>query len=196
MKILIDNGHGVDTAGKSSPDGRLREFAYARLIAIRIVDELMQRGYDSERIVPEENDISLKERCNRVNNICKKLGADNVILVSIHCNAAGSGQWMNARGWEAWTSIGETKADKLATCLYDAAKEAGFKLRKDETDGDPDKEGHLYILKHTLCPAVLTENLFQDNREDVEYLLSETGKQTIVDLHVNGIVEYINSATK
>lgn len=196
MKILIDNGHGVDTAGKSSPDGRLREFAYARLIAIRIVDELMQRGYDSERIVPEENDISLKERCNRVNNICKKLGADNVILVSIHCNAAGSGQWMSARGWEAWTSVGNTKADKLATCLYKAAGKAGFKLRKDETDGDPDKEGHLYILKHTVCPAVLTENLFQDNREDVEYLLSETGKQTIVDLHVNGIIEYINSATK
>lgn len=196
MKILIDNGHGVDTAGKRSPDGRLMEFAYARLIAIRIVDELMQRGYDAERIVTEENDISLKERCNRVNNICKKLGADNVILVSVHCNAAGSGQWMNARGWEAWTSIGETKADKLATCLYDAAKEAGFKLRKDETDGDPDKEGHLYILKHTVCQAVLTENLFQDNREDVEYLLSETGKQAIVDLHVNGIIEYINSATK
>lgn len=196
MKILIDNGHGVDTAGKRSPDGRLMEFAYARLIAIRIVDELMQRGYDAERIVTEENDISLKERCNRVNNICKKLGADNVILVSIHCNAAGSGQWMSARGWEAWTSIGNTKADKLATCLYKAAGKAGFKLRKDETDGDPDKEGHLYILKHTVCPAVLTENLFQDNREDVEYLLSETGKQTIVDLHVNGIVEYINSVTK
>ena len=90
----------------------------------------------------------------------------------------------------------EPRADKLATCLYEAAGKAGFKLRKDETDGDPDKEGHLYILKHTVCPAVLTENLFQDNREDVEYLLSETGKQTIVDLHVNGIVEYINSATK
>lgn len=196
MKILIDNGHGVDTAGKSSPDGRLREFAYARLIAIRIVDELRAIGYDAERIVPEENDISLKERCNRVSHICKKLGEDNVILVSIHCNAAGSGQWMNARGWEAWTSIGDTKADELATCLYDAAKEAGFKLRKDETDGDPDKEGNLYILKHTLCPAVLTENLFQDNKEDVEYLLCETGKQAIVDLHVNGIIEYINSGTK
>lgn len=196
MKILIDNGHGVDTAGKSSPDERLREFAYARLIAIRIVDELMQRGYDSERIVTEENDISLKERCNRVNNICKKLGADNVILVSIHCNAAGSGQWMNARGWEAWTSIGDTKADELATCLYREAEKAGFKIRKDKTDGDPDKEGNLYILKHTLCPAVLTENLFQDNKEDVEYLLCETGKQAIVYLHVNGIIEYINSATK
>ena len=64
-------------------------------------------------------------------------------------------------------------------------------MRKDETDGDPDKEGHLYILKHTVCPAVLTENLFQDNKEDVDYLLSEKGKQTIVNLHVDGIIKYI-----
>ena len=52
-------------------------------------------------------------------------------MVSIHCNAAGNGSdWMIARGWEAWTSVGKTKADKLATCLYDAAGRAGFKLRK------------------------------------------------------------------
>lgn len=197
MKILIDNGHGVDTAGKRSPDGRLREFAYARLIAIRIVDKLREMGYDAERLVPEEEDISLQERCRRANEICRREGARNVLIVSVHCNAAGDGsRWMNARGWEAWTSVGNTQADKLATCLYKAAGRAGFKLRKDETDGDPDKEGHLYILKHTVCPAVLTENLFQDNREDVEFLLSETGKQAIVDLHVNGIVEYINSVTK
>lgn len=192
MKVLIDNGHGQDTAGKRSPDGRLMEYAYAREIARRLETELKARGIDAVRITPEEYDVPLSERCRRAN----KYGSKGVLLVSIHCNAAGNGSWMSARGWEAWTSVGNTKADKLATCLYKAAGRAGFKLRKDETDGDPDKEGHLYILKHTVCPAVLTENLFQDNREDVEYLLSETGKQTIVDLHVNGIVEYINSATK
>ena len=61
------------------------------------------------------------------------------------------------------------------------------------TDGAPDKEGHLYILKHTLCPAVLTENLFQDNKEDVEFLLSDEGKQTIVDIHVEGIEKLVNT---
>ena len=115
-----------------------------------------------------------------MNTVCEKFGTKNVILISVHCNAAGSGQWMNARGWEAWTSVGETKADELATCLYREAEKAGFKIRKDMTDGDPDKEAHFYILKHTKCPAVLTENLFQDNREDVAYLLSKTGKKTIV----------------
>ena len=28
MKVLIDNGHGIETLGKRSPDGRLREYAY------------------------------------------------------------------------------------------------------------------------------------------------------------------------
>lgn len=188
MKILIDNGHGSNTAGKRSPDGRLMEYAYTREIAERLVCELRKRGLDAERIVREEVDVPLTERCKRVN----EYKASEAILVSIHCNAAGDGSaWMNARGWEAWTSVGKTKADKLATCLYDAAGRAGFKLRKDESDGDPDKEGYLYILKHTKCPAVLTENLFQDNKEDVDYLLSEEGKKVIVELHVQGICEYL-----
>ena len=42
-------------------------------------------------------------------------------------------------------------------------------------------------------PAVLTENLFQDNKEDVEWLLTERGKQTIVDLHVEVIKQYLNT---
>ena len=188
MKILIDNGHGSNTAGKRSPDSRLMEYAYTREIAERVVYELRKRGLDAERIVREEVDVPLSERCKRVN----EYKASEAILISIHCNAAGDGSaWMNARGWEAWTSVGQTKADKLATCLYDAAGRAGFKLRKDDSDSDPDKEGHLYILKHTKCPAVLTENLFQDNKEEVDYLLSEVGKKTIVELHVQGICEYL-----
>lgn len=192
MIVLIDNGHGKDTAGKRSPDGRLLEYAYAREIAGRLESGLRAKGYDTKRIVTEELDIPLDERCRRVNDICKNSGAGDVILVSVHCNAAGDGsRWMNARGWEAWTSVGNTNADRLASCLYEAAENAGLKVRKDMTDGDPDKEGHLYILKHTLCPAVLTENLFQDNKDDVVYLLSEEGKNRIVTLHVDGIINYI-----
>ena len=59
------------------------------------------------------------------------------------------------------------------------------------TDGDPDKEESFYILKHTVCPAVLTENLFQDNKEDVAFLLSPEGKKVIADIHVKGICKYL-----
>lgn len=190
MKVLIDNGHGSNTSGKRSPDGRLREYAYTREIAERLVMELRKNGIDAERIVKEEIDVPLAERCHRAN----EYKASEAVLVSIHCNAAGNGSdWMSARGWEAWTSVGKTKADKLATCLYENAEHClpGMKIRKDMTDGDQDKESGFYILKHTKCPAVLTENLFQDNKEDVEFLLSEEGKLAIVNLHVWGIMKYL-----
>lgn len=190
MKVLIDNGHGSNTPGKRSPDGRLREYAYTREIAERLVMELRKNGIDAERIVKEEIDVPLAERCRRAN----EYKASEAVLVSIHCNAAGNGSdWMSARGWEAWTSVGKTKADKLATCLYENAEHClpGMKIRKDMTDGDQDKENGFYILKHTKCPAVLTENLFQDNKEDVEFLLSEEGKLAIVSLHVWGIMKYL-----
>lgn len=103
---------------------------------------------------------------------------------------------MTGRGWEAYTCRGQTKSDELATCLYEAAEKClpiGTKLRTDYTDGDPDKEAGFYILKHTKMPAVLTENLFQDNKDEVDFLLSEEGKQAITNLHVQGIIKYLSN---
>lgn len=119
MKILIDNGHGRETPGKRSPDGRLREYAYNRLIAGRIVQRLQALDLDAQLLVPEQEDIPLPERCRRVNELCRRLGKDNVILISIHVNAAGHGdRWMDATGWCAFTTRGDTRADALATSLY------------------------------------------------------------------------------
>lgn len=197
MKILIDNGHGVDTPGKRSPDGKLREYAWNRLIASRIVAALTDLGHDAQLLVPEQEDISLSERCRRVNAICQAFGTRNVILISIHANAAGRGdRWYEATGWCAYTTRGDTRADALATSLYEAAKFhlPGQRLRTDYTDGDPDLEADFYILRHTLPPAVLVENFFMDSRRDYKFLLSADGQQAIVNLHVDGICRYLASA--
>ena len=194
MKILIDNGHGVDTKGKRSPDGCLLEYAQNRLLAGRIVTALQARGLDASLLVPEETDIPLPERCRRVNAWCRQLGKDNVIVISIHANAAGRGdRWYDATGWCAYTSRGNTRADALATALYNAAQAhlPGKRLRTDYTDGDPDQEAAFYLLRHTICPAVLTENLFMDNHEDCDFLLSKEGQQSLVDLHIDGIISYL-----
>ena len=194
MKILIDNGHGVDTPGKRSPDGKLREYAWNRLIASRIVAALTDLGHDAQLLVPEQKDISLSERCRRVNAICQALGTRNVILISIHANAAGRGdRWYDATGWCAYTTRGDTRTDALATSLYEAAKFhlPGQRLRTDYTDGDPDMEADFYILRHTTAPAVLTENFFMDSHPDCAFLLSEEGQQSLVDLHVDGICAYL-----
>lgn len=191
FKVILDAGHGRDTAGKRSPDGRLLEYAYAREIALRLERELKARGYDAQRIVPEENDISLKERCDRANRIYAAAGK-KAILVSIHCNAAGAdGKWHDARGWSAYISRNASKKSKELACrLIDAAETQGLKVRR-YSQNEPYWTQNLAICRDTNCPAVLTENLFQDNREDVDYLLSEKGKQTIVELHVQGIMAYL-----
>ena len=194
MKIFIDNGHGLMTAGKRSPDGQFREAFYNREIAKRVVADLVDRGYDAELLVPEDDDISLEERVRRVNTACFLLGKANVILVSIHVNAAGNGsKWMNATGWSVYTCKGHTASDKLAECLCESAIKnfPGRRIRTDMSDGDMDWEENFYILRKSLCPAVLTENFFMDSHPDLEYLQSKAGKQAIIDTHIEGIIEYL-----
>ena len=195
MKILIDNGHGIQTKGKRSPDGKLLEYAYTREIARQVVTELKNKGYDAELLVPEEDDIPLSERVRRTNAHCQAFGKTNVILISIHVNAAGDGsKWMNATGWSCYTCKGQTESDRLATCLYDAAIKnfPDKRIRTDFSDADSDWEEGFYILKKSLCSAVLTENFFMDKLSDRDYLQSEVGKQAIVDTHIEGIAEYLS----
>lgn len=192
--ILIDNGHGVETPGKRSPDDSLREYAYTRQLAKRLVASLSRDGYHAQQIVTEEADVSLRERCARVNEICKREGAKNVLLVSLHNNAKGSGvQWENARGWSAHVSLNSSTASRdLARSLITAAEQGGLKVRR-SSPSEPYWRQNLAMCRDTLCPAVLTENLFQDNREDVAWLLTEDGVETLVNIHATGIKRFINS---
>lgn len=189
--VLIDNGHGAETPGKCSPDGRLREYAWTREIARRVCDKLKASGYDARLLVPELNDVSLRERVRRVNSVCAGAGSDNVLLVSIHVNAAGTGQWHNASGWTAWIAPNASqRSRKLATLLDVEAVKLNLKGNRSR---EPFFTGNFAILRDTKCPAVLTENMFQDNLHDVAYLLSDRGKSEITDLHITAITKYLNS---
>ena len=210
MVILIDNGHGRDTKGKNSPllkgsgldlldifteNGRFKEWKYTRVVAQEIVAKLKGLGYDARLVVSENSDISLGERVRRVNAVCKKYGAKNVLLISVHANAVGDGsEWMSGKGWEAYTTKGTTRSDKLAEFLYKRASNnmENRKIRKDTTDGDSDKEANFYIIKNVSCPAVLTENFFYDNKDDLKYLTSDEGLNAVERTHVEGILDYIH----
>ena len=87
------------------------------------------------------------------------------------------------------------KSDRLAECLCQAAIRnfPGKRIRTDFSDGDSDWEEQFYILRKSWCPAVLTENFFMDNHSDLEYLQSIAGRQAVVDTHVEGIVEWLES---
>ena len=211
MIVILGTAHLETTPGKQSPDGKFRECLYSREIIKMIKNKLESRGYkvfiDYEDLQPnsamkgstakQEQSRELIWRVNYVNNLCTKYGTSNCVYVSVHVNAAGAdGQWKNARGWSVYTSPGKTKSDILATYLYEEAKtilppDNKYYVRSDWSDGDPDYESNFYVLTRTKCPAVLTENLFQDNRDDVAFLSTDEGKKAIVDIHVNGILKYL-----
>lgn len=193
---MLDAGHGKDTPGKRSPDSSLMEWEYNREIAKRVQRILLSYGWDTRLVVEDDWDMSLKQRYLKVNKVCDKYGAGNVIMISIHCNAAKNGEWANARGWSVWTTKDQTNSDKLADELYIAAQsylpQRGMTLRKETyNDGDVDYEKNFTVIYGAKCPAVLTENLFMDNKVDCAWLLTEEGKETITNIHVDGILKYM-----
>ena len=195
MKVLIDPGHGIDTPGKRSPDGRFFEYLWNRQVADILRDNLAANGIDAEILVTETNDIPLRTRAMRANKVCNRVGVNNVLLVSVHANAAGMGdRWMNATGWSCYTTKGVTRSDRLADCLYKTFKDEfpEKRMRVDYSDGDPDIEEDFYIIKKTLCPAVLLENFFYDNRDECAWLLMEETKERVAFAATRGIIRYID----
>lgn len=199
ITLLIDNGHGKNTAGKRSPmmeDGRtqLYEWEFTRKVAQRIVELAPQYDIKPVILVPEEEDIALSIRAARANKYIRSNPDEKFVLVSIHGNAAGNGStWMSARGWEAWTTVGKTNSDKLAEHLYNAARKffpVDTKFRTDKADGDQDKESNFTVIYKAICPAVLTENFFYDNLDDCRYMLSYEGIDAIARAHLAGTVYY------
>ncbi len=192
MKILIDNGHGINTRGKRSPVWagglQLFEYEFNRDIANRVFRTLKKERVDCELLTPEINDVSLTERIRRANAWYVE---KTCFLVSIHANAGGG------TGWEVFTSPGQTESDAYATVFFNEAKTwlPDFRMRADWSDNDPDKEAKFYILTKTMCPAVLTENLFMDTLEDCMFLLSEEGREIISRIHINSILKILKTSS-
>ena len=196
--LLLDPGHGKDTPGKRSPilpDRRqLLEWQFSRDLAWEIEAFAINYAFKVVRIVTEDIDIPLSNRAARVNDYIKKHPDEKCVLISLHGNAAGNGgNWMAARGWEAWTTVGKTNSDKLAEELYASAEAifpTGTKLRTDKSDGDKDKEKNFTVIYKANCPAVLTENFFYDNIYDCEYMLSRQGLRDMAEVHLTAVNRY------
>lgn len=207
--VILGTAHLATTPGKCSPDGHFREYAYSRKVVGEIAEALRADGFTVfiDYMAPspspqmkgatwkQEQSRELAWRANFVNTLCAKYGKHNCIYVSVHNNAAGAdGKWHDACGFSVFVSLkGSTASKQLARCLYEAAEKEGKAVTGNRCV-PPSKywESNLYVLNNTACPAVLTENLFQDNREDVDFLLSDKGRESVVRLHVEGIKQYLN----
>lgn len=199
MKILLDNGLGFSHNGISSPDCKLLAGRYNREIARAIQAELIRRGYDAELLVPEPDDIPNDERTDRANKKAFLYGRKESILVSIQIAHDGNGNvWKEKCGWWVCIFPGYKEDAALAKALLDSAKRhlPGFSVYHHDTKDYPPVEVPQYLLKYTHIPAAVTFNLYLDNKEESAFLLSSAGRQAIIDLHVEGIINYADEFYK
>lgn len=217
--IVIDYGHGQDTAGKRYTfltHGGLecREYKTNRMTAALLIPMLLDSGvkvYDATARREwrkqdidagwcwhslEQKDTSLGARVRYANSI------PNSFLLSLHSNAVGyanKGPSQNARGGCMYTSPGNTASDGIAEDLYQAFTrvfdgEPVFMQKGDTSDGDHDREARFYLLTKTRQPAVLAEMLFFVNIDDARYLLSSRGQEVIAKGYFDGVSQHLRRA--
>ncbi len=200
---LLDPGHGgvvdgVYTTAPSKmfvhPTFTFYEGVFNRAIAWTLAFELYKKSLGYYILVPEDLDISLRERVRRAEILKPELKNINKSCYyhAIHGNADKTGK---ARGIEIYTSPGTTPADPIATIFYYKLSNVGWKMRPGIGDGDPDKEEKFYVLTQTSMPAFLSENGFYTNIKDAEMMRNQwyinklvdqmvDAHQTIIKLHL------------
>lgn len=190
--LILDNGHGSNTPGKCSPDRTLREYAWTRIMTDLIARKARAKGIRTEIIVPETTDVPLATRSARANAIARKHGLKKCLFISVHINAAGAdGRWHDATGFTAWVAQNASRNSKTFARLVTAEMKARGLGGNRASNPLGYHTANFAVIRRADCPAVLTENLFQDNRTEVRYLLSPQGQDTIAEAHVAAIEKYI-----
>ena len=200
--ILLDPGHGGLINGKYVTAPRkmykhengliIYEGVWNRSIVAKLCYLLKSAGVPVVNVANTEEDKPLSDRVEEANKWAKQYGAKNALYISIHANA-GKG-----KGFEVYTSKGETMSDPVANKYMEAMAEQfpDRVARMDTTDGDKDKEANFYVLKKTACPAILTESFFMDNLEDAREMVTYAGMEKVVQAHLKTIYAFLNDELK
>jgi len=206
---IIDAGHGgLDAEGNYTTgnkklytfkdadgieDVTIYEGVISREIAKKLIVLLDENNLKYEEMTVETvEDISLERRVAHANELYAE--NKNHYFLSIHSNAfkeVAPGKGSKAKGFEVYTSVGQTKSDHLADIISKRYKKefTDFSFRQNIEDGDLDKERNYYVLRNTACPAVLVENLFFDNPKEAAFLMSEAGQMRIATCLFRAIKE-------
>lgn len=185
IKIALDAGHGLYTAGKETPD-KIKEWTLNDKVRDYVVALLAD--YDCEIIHTDNDEGKTDETLNYRWNKYLKAGVS--AFVSIHHNAY-TGKWGNATGVGVYTDKNPTKKDiELANCIYKRlVKNTGLK-------GRGVQQYEFYVINQDRIPAVLVEGGFMDGRNDYKYITSEAGQKAYAQAVADGLIEFLNLKKK
>jgi N-acetylmuramoyl-L-alanine amidase len=163
------------------------EGLFNRGVVQYIEQYLKDWGYSTMKVYDEIIDTPLSKRVTKANFAAKNYKAS--LYLSIHGNAATN---KNARGWEVFTSPGQTKSDIFAELLFKEVKQSfpNWIFRPDLTDGDHDKEDRFYVLTQTDMPSVLSENGFFTNYHDAKLMFDADFQKKLALCHARAVGDY------
>lgn len=177
MRIMIDAGHGANTAGKRTPDGSLREFEFNSIVAELVNDRLKNyQGVETRFAHATLRDVPLRERVNAAINFRADL------YVSIHANAYGEG-WNDASGIETYVAPSRPK-EATALAYKVQQRLVQYTARKDRGV----KTNNFYVLTETPMTAILVECGFMTNKAEATLLKTDAYRRLCADAIVSGIV--------
>jgi len=187
MKIGIDAGHGLHTAGKRCAKqfdtNETREWLLNSRVATKVCDILNRNGVETIRLddTTGNTDIDLNTRCKNANN------ANVDIVVSIHHNAGG-GTGIETYVYNDACLHGET--GRMATIINNKAVETtGMRNRGVKTKD-------LAMVRDTKMPACLIECGFMDNEHDTPIILTEEYANKVANGIAEGVFTYYNIENK
>ena len=190
MRVVIDPGHAgrnIDPGAVNKTTG-LQEADIALSVSRLVEKYLRAVGYEVKLTRTDFEQVETDDLSYRT-TLANDWGAD--IFISLHCNSATN---QKAKGYEVWTSPGNTLGDKLATCVYGqiATEFPDRAGRADYSDGDPDKESRFYVLVHTDAPACLVELAFISSDEEATLLADEKWQGRYARAIARGIQDYVD----
>ena len=179
LSVILDPGHGVETSGKRSPDGTLREYEFNRDMANRVKAHLDRHGIEVLFTVYDDSDMSLSERCRVANESV----AD--VFVSLHANAIGNKIWSPVTGWEVYVYRKGSYSEQLASAIHmNTIPSSGLKDRGVKAE-------RFYVIRNTSMPSVLIEHGFYTNQTEVELLKSSAFREQLAVMDTMGILEFL-----
>lgn len=160
MKIMLDAGHGPNTIGKRTPDGKMKEFEFNEAVAQFVKNELTGFELIIMNCHDKKRDVPLKERTTLAN----KMGVD--AFISIHANAYGT-TWNNASGIETFTY---TNPSEQSVILAKLIQNPLCSITGRSNRGV--KKADFAVVRDTRMPAVLVECGFMTNKHEAILLQS------------------------
>ena len=179
---------------RQSPNMNLDELTYLNRLTDDIILRLRESVKDTPFITITKLAGPMDQILSRLQALTRTTPPTSNCLIAVGLNSTRmDGHQHSNKGWRVICNPESSQSSTMATALATAAIQT-LVHRATSNQDTATSLAHLNqtpILTATAIPAVLTLNLYQDNRQDAAYLLSSEGRQAIISLHVKGISAYL-----